>query len=394
MKLKIILTISVVGFLALKGLGQVNPCNPGAGIIGQNDERRVITTAVPFLRITPDSRSGALGDAGIALSPDANAAFWNPGKVAFNTSEYGGAISYTPWLAQIIDDMFLAHVSGFYKFSRNQAISASLTYFDLGEIFLTDNAGESLGTQDPREFAFNVTYSRRLSEYIGLGLTLKYIRSNLLGNSFSISNPAGSQDFNAANSVAVDLGFHFTKDILLSGKNSNISAGLTLTNIGRKITYSTDSDEDFIPGNLKLGTAFKTDIDPYNSITFALDFNKLLVPTRPEDNDKNLLSGTFGSFGDAPGGFSEELQEISISSGIEYWYREIFALRTGYFWEHENKGNRQYFTIGTGFKYQVFGIDFSYLVATSQNNALANTLRFTLHFTPEFDGDSESNSSN
>lgn len=393
MRLKAVLISCVVGLVGVNGFGQTNPGTTPPGIIGQDNDIRVITTAVPFLRITPDSRSGALGDAGIALSPDANAAFWNPGKVAFNTAEYAGAISYTPWLAQIIDDMFLAHISGYYKFTREQAISASLTYFDLGEIFLNTgpNPEDQLGTQDPREFSFNVTYSRKLSDFIGLGLTLKYIRSNLLGSSFSAN---GLQDFNAANSVAVDLGFHFTKDILLSGKNSNISAGLTLTNIGRKITYTDESSEDFIPGNLKLGTAFKTDIDPYNSITFALDFNKLLVPTLPEDNDRSLLSGTFGSFSDAPDGFSEELQEISISSGVEYWYRELFALRTGYFWEHEDKGNRQYFTVGGGFRYQVFGIDFSYLVATSQNNALANTLRFTLLFTPEFNDSDESITNN
>ncbi|MEM7550399.1 MAG: type IX secretion system outer membrane channel protein PorV [Bacteroidota bacterium] len=360
---------------------QISPGQIG----GQNDDRRVITTAVPFLRITPDARSGAMGDAGAAISPDANSAFWNPGKVAFNTSEYAGSISYTPWLAQIIDDMFLAQVSGYYKLDREQAIAASLTYFDLGEIFLTDENGGDLGTQDPREFAFNFTYSRKLSDLIGLGISLKYIRSNLLG-----SLTSNNFDFSPANSVAVDIGAYFTKDLLFSGANSNFSAALVLSNIGRKITYSTDSDEDFIPGNIRLGTAFKTDLDPYNSITFALDFNKLLVPTLAEDNDRNLLSGTFGSFGDAPGGFSEELQEITISSGVEYWYRELFAARAGYFWEHENKGNRQYFTLGVGLRYQVFGLDFAYLLPTSQNNPLADTLRFTLLFTPDTGDSNES----
>jgi hypothetical protein len=368
----LVLTFSQVTYTTY---GQAQSGNPGTVISGQDSMRRPITTAVPFLRITPDARHGALGDIGVATSPDVNAAYFNPAKVAFNTHDFAGSISYTPWLAKIIDDMYIAHLSGFKKITREQAVALSFTYFDLGNIQLVDDDAQPLGDRSPNELSLNFTYSRILSDIISIGITAKYIRSNLLGN-FTV----GNEDFNPANAFAVDLGFYFTKDILVSGSNSNISAGAAIQNLGNKITYSSDREADFLPMNLKIGTAFKTDLNPYNTIMFGLDFNKLLVPTLAEDNDRNILSGMFSSFADAPDGFSEELREITISSGIEYWYRDLFSARAGYFWEHEDKGNRKYFTLGVGFRYQVFGVDFAYLLPTQQNNPLADTLRFTVLF--------------
>jgi len=376
--------------------GQVYSQTTGI-ISGQDTSRRVITTAVPFLLITPDARSGGMGDVGVAISPDANAVHWNPAKIARIENDLGFSLSYTPWLGKIVNDMSISYLSGYKKITREQAVATSLRYFDLGDIQLTDEQGQSLGQFNPREFAFDATYSRILTENFSIGGTIRFIHSNLSGNFTSPGN-----DGKSGNSVAVDLGVFYKQDLLLSGANSNIAFGALISNIGKKITYSNDSNEDFIPGNLRLGTAFTTNLDPYNSITIALDFNKLLVPTPPifaqdstgnfiiqngqpvieegKDPNRSLLSGTFGSFTDAPDGFSEEIKEVTASVGLEYWYKELFAARTGYFHEAEVKGNRQYFTLGLGFRYQMFGIDFAYLQTIEQNHPLAETLRFTLHF--------------
>jgi hypothetical protein len=361
---------------------------------GQGDDSRVITTAVPFLSITPDSRSGAMGDAGVAISPDANSTHWNPSKLVFIDSKMGFALSYSPWLAKIINDMSLSYLSGYYKITREQAIAVSLRYFDLGEIFFTDDNNNPQGNFNPKEFAVDATYARMLSEDFSLGITIRYINSNLTGHFQSSSIEA-----KPANTVSADISAFYTMDT----KIGELAFGGNLSNIGAKVTYSNQDNKDFIPINLRLGTALTTEIDAYNTITFALDFNKLLVPTPPiyltnddgviqydsngdaiiesgKDPNRKLLSGMFGSFSDAPDGFSEEMQEIMISVGTEYWYNNLFAARLGYFYENANKGNRQYFTMGVGFRYNVFGFDFAYLVPPQQDHPLAETLRFTLHF--------------
>ncbi|MFH6985082.1 type IX secretion system outer membrane channel protein PorV [Marinoscillum sp. 108] len=382
-----------VGLLPIGVMAQ----NNSAYISGQDSSRNPITVAVPFVSFAPDSRASAMGDAGVASSPDEYSVQWNNGKLAFIEDDLGFSFSYSPWLGNIVDDMSLNYLTFHTKIDRIQTIGVSLRYFDLGEIQLTDSNGEPLGLENPREAAFDGTYSRKLSENIGVGVTARYIWSNLSGNI------TGAPDAKAGTSVAIDLGFYYTKELIFNGMNSELSFGAHLSNFGRKITYSNDSNEDFIPTNLRLGTAFKIDMDPYNSVAFLLDFNKLLVPTPPiyevdsdgnlvtdnngdpviakgEDPNRPLLSGAFGSFTDAPNGFSEEMQEIMISTGLEYRYREVFAIRTGYFYEHQNKGNRKYFTAGIGFKYQVFGIDFSYLVPQENNHPLGNTLRLSFVF--------------
>ena len=364
--------------------------------LGGQTGRNVITTAVPFISFAPDSRASGMGDAGVATSPDANSVQWNNGKLAFVTQDYGGSLSYTPWLGKIVDDMSISYLSGFYKIDRLQAIGVSLRYFDLGSIDLRDINGAPEGIDNPREMALDFTYSRKLSESIGIGVTGRYISSNLSSQASSQNNTPKK-----GTSIAVDLGVYYVKSIAIGGKNIDFSLGAHVSNIGQKVTYSNETNADFIPTNLRLGTALKTSLDPYNTITFALDFNKLLVPTPPtldedgviiagKDDDRNLLSGMFGSFGDAPGGFNEEMKEISISTGIEYWYRDIFAARAGYFYEHLDKGGRKYITVGLGFRYQKFGVDFSYLIPPEQNHPLAETVRFSLLF--NFEGaDEESN---
>lgn len=344
----------------------------------------VITSSAPFLTISPDARHAALGEAGVASSADANASYWNPGKLVHITSAYGASLSYTPWLGKIVNDMDIVYLSGFYKITREQVVSTSLKYFNMGKVFFRDPNNQSLGDYNPRDLAFDVTYSRLLSENFSVGLTGRYIYSNLTGV-FS----SGTIDAKPGQSVAVDAGVFYTKP-LQSAKLSQLSLGAVISNIGGKISYSDDNNKSFLPTNLRVGSAFKTELDPYNSITFLLDFNKLLVPTPPErdtqgnivrgrDDDRPLLSGMFGSFSDAPGGFQEEVDEVTTSVGIEYWYNAVFAGRLGYFNEAKEKGNRKYITIGLGFRKNNFGIDVAYLAPTNgRENALAETIRFTL----------------
>ncbi|MEM6359224.1 MAG: type IX secretion system outer membrane channel protein PorV [Bacteroidota bacterium] len=349
-----------------------------AQLQGQDSTRRVITTAVPFLTITPDARAGAMGDAGVATSADANSVHWNPAKLAFIDTDIGFSLSYTPWLGKIINDMSIAYLSGYYKLSKEEAVAISMKYFDLGEIFFTDDQGGELGDFNPRELAIDATYSRKLSQNLGIGITGRYIHSNLTG-SFS----SGGVEARPGQSVSADLAVYYNKDISIGGSNSNLALGANISNIGSKLTYSDDENRDFIPTNLRIGSALTTDLDPYNKITFALDLNKLMVPSPTLDstqNEKSLLSGMFGSFTDAEDGLSEELQEITLSIGAEYWYNNTFAVRVGYFLEAEDKGNRKYLTAGVGFRYQKFGVDFAYLVPQEQEHPLAETLRFSLFF--------------
>lgn len=347
-------------------------------------QQSAITTAVPFLVISPDARHAALGDAGVATTPDANATYWNPGKLAFIQSKYGASASYTPWLGKIVNDMSISYLTGFYKINRESAFNLALKYFDMGEITFTNNVAAVTGQYSPRDFSFDGSYSRMLSENLGIGLTAKYIYSNLTGTNSNVDGQAGK-------SVAVDFGLYYTKE--LKWKNpSTLSLGGSISNIGAKLTYTDNANEDFLPMNLRLGSALTTALDPYNTITFVLDFNKLLVPSPPirdetgaiiagEDPNRSLLNAMFTSFSDAPNGAKEEFQEIMTSIGVEYWYNKSFAARVGYFNEAANKGNRKYLTLGLGFTKNRFGIDVAYLVPTAKReHPLAETLRFTLHF--------------
>lgn len=341
-------------------------------LIGQDSTNKVITTAVPFLTITPDSRAAGMAETGVATSADANSAFWNAGKLAFIDKEYGVSASYTPWLGKIINDMSIFYLTGFYKISREQTVAASMKYFDLGEIQFKDIDNNDLGRFNPREFAFDVTYSRMLTEQLSIGGALRYIHSNLTG-----ALTTGNIDARPGNSVAVDFGIYYTKPLV--SQNSTLSLGAAITNLGAKISYSDANNRDFIPTNLRMGGAYKIDVDPKNSFTFAMDLNKLMVPSPPSSGSEPLLSGILGSFTDAQGGFKEEISEFMLSIGTEYWYNEMFAGRLGYFNEAKEKGNRKYITGGVGFRSEKFGLDVAYLVPVNKReNALAETIRFTL----------------
>lgn len=352
-------------------LGQ--PTGPG-NTNSQNISSRKINTAVPFLIITPDSRSGGLGNTGVAISPDANSVHWNNAKLAFLKTDYGFSLSYTPWLSKLINDMAITYLSGYYKISPEQTLAISMRYFDLGEIQLVDINQVQGNLIKPKEFAFDGTYSMKLSENLGVGITGRFIYSD-------ISEDIGTDDASPGTSVAADIGIYYNSNPDFVGNLSNIAFGAHISNIGRKLGYNDSENRDFLPTNLRLGTAYTTHLDPYNKLTLALDFNKLLVPTLSDpDNETTMLSGMFKSFSDAPGGFSEEVKEIAISAGAEYWYNNLFAARLGYSYENPDKGAWRYFTIGLGFRYQVFGVDFAYLVPTGEENPLGETLRFSLLF--------------
>lgn len=339
---------------------------------------------VPFLLITPDARAGAMGEAGVAVMPDGNAMSINPAKLAFLEKPYGVSLSYSPWLKNLVPDINLAYLSGFYQLDERTVLGASLRYFSLGDISLTDEFGGAQGTFNPNELAFDATYSRKFGENFSLGTSARFIRSNLTSAQIN-----GSQQ-KAGMAVAVDVSAFFKKPTVLFGKDAILSAGLNLSNIGTKMSYAETQNKRFLPANMKLGGASTFIIDDYNQFTFALDFNKLMVPTDPirdlttgeiisgKDPYRSVPSGIIGSFADAPGGLKEELKEVSISTGIEYTYNQQFAVRAGYFYENPQKGDRRYLTLGGGLKYNVFNLDFSYLVASAQNSPLANTLRFSL----------------
>lgn len=360
----------LTAFSAVSGQGVSNQ----GTLIGQDTTNRIITTAVPFLSISPDARAAGMGDVGAATSADANSAYWNSAKLAFIDQSYGASASYTPWLGKIINDMYIFYLSGFYKINREQTVAASMKYFDLGEIQFRDINAVDQGRFNPREYAFDVTYSRLLTEQFSLGGAIRYIHSNLTG---ALTN--GNVDARPGNSVAVDLGVFYTKPMVT--KNSNLSFGAAITNLGAKISYSDANNKDFIPVNLRLGGAFKTELDPYNSLMFGLDFNKLMVPSNyTGSKSQTLLNGIFSSFTDASGGLKEEISEIIISSGMEYWYKNTFSGRLGYFLESKDKGNRKYMTAGIGLRTDKLGLDIAYLVPTNKReNALAETIRFTVH---------------
>ena len=344
-----------------------------------------IQTVVPFLSIAPDSRSGALGDAGAATSPDIFSMHWNPAKYAFIDGNGGFGMSYSPWLRALIPDINLSYLTGYYRIDSKQVVAGSLMYSSLGKIEFTDDIGSILREFNANEFSVDAAYSRLFSEHWSGGVALRFIYSNLTG---------GIEDTKPGISYAADASAFYTNKLSLGSRDGNISFGINLSNIGSKMSYTTEFDPDFIPMNMRLGTTFQVNLDRYNSLAVSLDVNKLLVPTPPiYDEDRNIIDGKdpnvsvpvaiFQSFYDAPGGFKEEMQEFTQSVGLEYWYNQQFAIRAGYYNEAELKGNRKYFTVGAGFRLSVFSLDFSYLMPFTQNNPLARTLRFSLGF--EFD---------
>jgi hypothetical protein len=363
-----------------------------------------VTTAVPFLMISPDSRAGGMGDAGVASSPDANSIHWNPAKLAFLDKKMGFSISYTPWLRALVPDINLAYLSFYYKpgsKKSDQTIAASMRYFSLGDITFTDVNGNTIGQFKPYEVAFDVAYARKLSKHFSGGLAGRYISSNLT-NGVDV----GGATTHAARTFAVDVSVFYTNDkIKVGDKKGTFNFGLDISNIGAKVAYTSTSQKDFIPTNLRIGGGLTTEMDKYNSISIIADITKLLVPTPPHydtvnhvyqvvaGRDPNVPVATGMLYGlnpnDPPGGSTEWLREFDISGGMEYWYDKLFAVRAGYFYENPTKGNRKYFTLGAGIKYSVFTLDFAYLIPTDQRNPLQNTLRFTMVF--DFDALKEQN---
>lgn len=381
--------ISKLAFSALSValvFGKANAQVTIGGTQTNGSESNNIVTAVPFLLITPDARAGAMGDAGVAVAGDVNSASINPAKLAFLDKPYGFALSYSPWLKSLVPDINLAYLGGFYKLDDRNTIGASLRYFSLGQIQLTDINQQDLGISNPNELAFDVTFARSFGKEFSLGSSLRYIYSNLASGQFSSSGQV-----RGGNAVSIDIAGLYKTSTTMFGKDAILSAGANISNIGTKMSYSDGGQSYFLPTNFKLGGASTIIIDDFNTFTFALDLNKLLVPTQPiYDSNNNIISGKdpnrsvpagiFGSFSDAPGGFSEEIKEVGISTGFEYWYNQQFAVRGGYNYQSPQKGDSRYFTLGAGLKYNVFNIDFAYLIANAQSSPLANTLRFSLLF--------------
>ena len=351
---------------------------------GKDVSSSAIRTAVPFLTIAPDSKAGAMGDAGVSTSPDISSQHWNSSKYAFNEEQAGVSISYTPWLRNLgVTDLNLLYLSSYYKFDDRQAVSASLRYFNLGEITEIDESGVQTGnTIRPNEFAVDLGYSRKFSEYLGGGMVFRFIYSDIAAGT-SESGIGGGARYEPGTSFAADINTFYERPTRVSGYDAKWGWGVNISNIGQKMTYLSDNESQFIPTNLRVGGKFDMEIDNYNTIGFTVDLNKLLVPIG-DSSTANMgpIEGIFKSFSDAPGGGKEELQEIMWSFGAEYWYMQQFAVRAGYFHEHETKGNRKYFTAGVGLSLNVFSLDFSYLFPTQggRTNPLANTMRFTIGF--------------
>ncbi|MBR5829140.1 MAG: type IX secretion system outer membrane channel protein PorV [Bacteroidaceae bacterium] len=364
--------------------------------VAQKDQFNPIYTGVTSLSIAPDARAGALGDIGVATEPDVNSQYWNPAKYPFNIARAGVSMSYTPWLRQLVSDIDLINLAGFYRIGDYSAVSGSLTYFSLGEVFV-----ENEMVIKPYEMALDVAYSRMLSETFSAAIALRYIHSDLQYNY--------AEDMSPGSAFAADIALYYNNYILLGNRECMIGLGLNASNIGTKISYDDGATNEFIPTNLRLGASLLVPIDEYNTISFSADINKLMVPTRPTYgqfldengyeqgdnsyyseyqtwlestgyNDISPISGMFKSFSDAPGGFSEELKEIYGGVGVEYCYNQQFSVRGGYHYENEYKGNRKYFTVGAGFRMNVFSLDAAYLISTAQSNPLDQTLRFSLSF--------------
>lgn len=393
--------MKVVRVYLLIMLGLTALVKPSSGQIKKDQlsgKINTVTTAVPFLTIAPDSRSLGMGWVGCALSADANSMHWNPAKYAFATNDMGLSISYIPWLRKLIPDINLAYLSGYKRIDKQQVIGFSLRYFSLGNIDFTDDTGQKTMQFNPSEFAVDAAYARAFSDRFSGSLAFRFVYSNLTGGYLV----GGSEQSHAGIAFASDVSvFYRNNELRLRDYDATFAIGANISNIGSKISYTSSSDKDFIPINMRLGTAFTVDFDAYNSLTAAFDVSKLLVPTPPSyyasadstdaqgnpviesgfDPNVSVAVGMFHSFYDAPGGFSEEMREIQYSAGLEYWYAKQFAIRTGLFMEDATKGNRKFFTVGIGLRLNVFGLDFSYLVPiNNQQSPLANTLSFSLMF--------------
>ena len=356
------------------------------------NEFNPINTGVTSLSITPDSRGASMGDLGVATDPDANSQFWNPSKYAFAYSQAGVSLSYTPWLRKLVNDIYLAYLAGYWKLGSSdlQALSASLRYFSLGEIVLTDNQGNAQNSITPYEMAFDVSYSRKLSDVFSMAVALRYIRSDMGASS--------DADMVPDNAFAADIAGYLEKYVILGNSECLWSFGFNVSNIGTKVSYDGGNTNQFLPTMLKVGTGLLYPIDDYNQIGIYVDLSKYLVPTEPiqegttpedeaaykekhdEYNNMSPITGIFKSFGDSPNGFKGELEEIMASIGLEYNYNQQFFVRGGYYYENKYQGNRQYFSVGAGFRMSVFQLDAAYLISTVQSNPLDQTLRFSLSF--------------
>ena len=387
---------SVCGLAAALAIGSSAPSLHADNNI--KNEFNPVQTGVTSLSIAPDARGASMGDLGAATDPDVNSQFWNPSKYAFAYSQGSIGLSYTPWLRKLVNDIFLADLAGYWKLGSqdNQALSASLRYFSLGEVSTTDVAGVT-NSINPYEMAIDVGYSRKLSEKFSMGVVFRYIYSDLAYNTSDVGdNSTGASAF------AADLSGYYTTYPIIGQNECQWSWGFNISNIGSKVAYDNGNNPAFLPTNLRLGTTFMFPLADYHTLAFSLDLNKLLVPTRPRQQDylnadgqedqeayqkalddwKDMspISGIFKSFSDAPGGTKEEIREINYSIGAEYSYNQQFFLRAGYYHESEFKGNRQYFGFGAGFSLNVVRLDASYMLATAQTSPLDQTLRFTLSF--------------
>ena len=349
-----------------------------------------IYTSVTSQTIAPDARAAGMGDVGVATDPDVVSQYWNPAKYPFTISRAGVSLNYTPWLRQLVSDIDLAYLVGYYRIGDYSAVSGSLRYFSLGEVYTNSSmTGEDDMTINPYEMSLDVAYSLMLSEHFSISAGVRWIYSDLTYDY--------TEDTSPGSAFAADISMYYQNYINLGPRECQLGLGLNVSNIGSKITFGGDDNSEFIPTNLRLGASLMIPIDEYNRFTIAADANKLLVPTYPKQNegestedytervqkdyyDVSSISGIFKSFGDAPNGFKEELQEIQWSVGAEYIYNDKFALRAGYHHESENKGNRKYFTVGAGFRMNVFSLDAGYVIATAKSNPLDQTLRFTLSF--------------
>ena len=350
-----------------------------------------ITTSVPFLIISPDAKAGGMGDVGVASTPDAMSMHWNPAKYAFVKNDVGFSVCYTPWLKSLVPDINLSYLTGYKRLDENQVLGFSLRYFTLGEINFTDANNTPLGSFNPNEFSLDGGYALKLSPRFSTGVALRYVYSNLTGG-----QQVGTLATKPAHTVAGDISGYYIKEVRMAGKKMDWATGINISNIGAKVSYTETVDKDFIPTNLRAGSSLATDLDEYNQVSFEFNINKLLVPTPPMYNDDgeiisgldpdvSVISGIAQSFYDAPYN-DREVRELIYSTGVEYWYDKQFAVRTGYFYEHPTKGDRQFFTLGAGVRYNVFGLDFSYLIPVQGRdevnavNPLSNTLRFALTF--------------
>lgn len=364
----------------------------------KENEFNPVNTGVTTLGITPDARGSAMGNLGVATDPDIHSQFWNPSKYAFAYSSGGVAISYTPWLRKLVNDIFLADLSGYWKLGSgdNQAISASFRYFSLGEVNMNDDQGVTIQSINPYEMAIDLGYSRKLSEKFSMGVALRYILSDL-----SYNDSYSGEQTNAASAFAADISGYYVSYPMVGRNECQFAWGFNISNIGSKVSYNNGANNAFLPTNLRLGTSFMFPLADYNTLALGLDLNKLLVPTKPRQSDFDMdtpegqaeyedaldewenmspITGIFKSFSDAPGGLKEELQEINFSIGAEYAYNQQFFARMGYYYENANKGGRSYFGFGAGFSLNVVRLDASYMLATAQSSPLDQTLRFSLSF--------------